>query len=198
MNTKKIAMLLLPVAAVALIAYSEKSTPATEAANTKVAESAKPPAVAPLLVASIQELMQHDIDPAANYLWSSVSTDSNADGLLVEHRPRTDEDWQAVRNQAIKLIEAANLLMMPGRKVLEDSERQESAELEGNLSAAEIQQLIDKAPASFAAFSRSLQLAGQGALSAIEARDADALFEAGGPIDTACEGCHRVYWYPES
>jgi redox-regulated HSP33 family molecular chaperone len=210
MIAKKIAMLLLPVAAFALIACSEKSTPVTEAANTEVSESTKSaaaepanteisestrPAVAPMLVATIQDLMKHEIDPAADYLWDSVSTVSTSVGV-VENRPRTDEDWQTARNQAVKLIEATNLLMMPGRKVMEEGGRLDYEEIEENLSAAEIQQLIDKDPAAFAAMSSGLQAAVQNALTAIEARDADALFEAGGPIDTACEACHRVYWYP--
>jgi hypothetical protein len=33
-------------------------------------------------------------------------------------------------------------------------------------------------------------------LKATEAKDANALFEAGDKLDTACENCHRQYWYP--
>jgi predicted small lipoprotein YifL len=196
MNTKNIAVLLFSLTVLAMTACGEKKPPGTKTAKEQASESTKSAAASPMLVASIHNLMKYEIDPAANFLWNSVSTDSNEDGL-VEHKPRTDEDWMIVRNQTIKLIEAANLLMMPGRKVVEDSEQLADAELQGNLSAAEIQNLIDKDPTSFAAFARSLQLATQDTVRAIEARNTDALFEAVGPIDTACEACHQVYWYPD-
>jgi len=41
-----------------------------------------------------------------------------------------------------------------------------------------------------------LQDAGSAALKAIEARDAEALSNAGETIDAACEHCHLKYWYP--
>ena len=34
------------------------------------------------------------------------------------------------------------------------------------------------------------------ALKAIEAKDAQGLWDAGGKIDMACENCHLKYWYP--
>ncbi len=196
MNTTKIALLILSVAVFALTACDKEAPSATKTATTDASDSAKSRAISPVLVASIQDLMKSEIDPAANYLWNSVSTLSTDEGL-VENQPRTDEDWQNVRMQAIKLIEAANLLMMPGRSVVEGDGRLDGEDIPGNLSAAEIQQLIDKDPASFAAFARGLQLATQGVLRAVDTKNADALFEAGGPIDTACEACHQVYWYPD-
>lgn len=33
-------------------------------------------------------------------------------------------------------------------------------------------------------------------LAAIDAKDADRLFQLGGEIDAACEACHVVFWYP--
>ncbi len=196
MNTKKIALLLLSVAIFTLTACGNESPPATKTAKADIPESTKPAAVSPMLVASIQDLMKSEVNPAADYLWNSVSSNSTDEGL-VENKPRTDEDWEKVRMQAIKLIEAANLLMMPGRAVVEGEGQLDGEEIPGNLSAAEIQKLIDKDPASFAVFARGLQSATQKTLSAVEAKNADALFEAGGPIDTACEACHRVYWYPD-
>ena len=34
------------------------------------------------------------------------------------------------------------------------------------------------------------------ALQAIDAKSANGLFDVGDRIDTACENCHRQYWYP--
>ena len=38
--------------------------------------------------------------------------------------------------------------------------------------------------------------AGLAALQAIDAKDADKLFEIGEEIERACEACHSQYWYP--
>jgi hypothetical protein len=34
------------------------------------------------------------------------------------------------------------------------------------------------------------------ALSAADAKDLKALGDAAGGLDTACENCHKIYWYP--
>ena len=67
----------------------------------------------------------------------------------------------------------------------------------GELSSAEIERRIAANPAAFAAFARGLEHAAQGALAALDAHDAQALMDAGGTIDEACEACHVTYWYPE-
>ena len=42
----------------------------------------------------------------------------------------------------------------------------------------------------------ALHAAGVAALQAIDARDADRLFDVGERIELACESCHSQYWYP--
>ena len=39
--------------------------------------------------------------------------------------------------------------------------------------------------------------AASASLAAIDKRDANALLEAGGDLDEACENCHKRFWYPE-
>ena len=56
------------------------------------------------------------IDPAADVLWDSVAYIATPKGIE-DRQPRTDDEWKTVRNSAITLIEAANLLSMPGRRV---------------------------------------------------------------------------------
>jgi hypothetical protein len=36
------------------------------------------------------------------------------------------------------------------------------------------------------------------ALAAIDAKDPLALLDAGEQIDTACENCHQVFWFPNA
>jgi len=63
-----------------------------------------------------QDLMQEIVDPSADVVWLSVTTVVNKDGI-VETAPVSDEEWNAVRRGAIALVEAANLLQIPGRHV---------------------------------------------------------------------------------
>jgi hypothetical protein len=148
-----------------------------------------------ILTATIQDIMTSIVDPCADYLWESVYIISSADGIE-QHQPRTDEEWMEVRNKAITLIESANLLAMDGRRVVDEGKHLEDEGLVGNLTAVEIQKLIDDDSASFVAFAHALNAAALQALNAIDKKDVDAFFEAGGVIDTACEGCHLKYWYP--
>jgi cytochrome c556 len=142
--------------------------------------------------ATLQELMETRIDPAADSLWDSVAFIASEKGEE-DRRPRTPAEWAAVRNEAEKLIEAATELEMPGRRV----STLLAAPGPGELSAADIQLRIDADFAAFAKRARVLQSAAQKALAAIDAKDADALMNAGGVIDAACEACHIVYWYPQ-
>ena len=143
------------------------------------------------LTATVRELMDGQIDPAADALWDSVAFIATEHGTE-DRRPRTAEEWQAVRMSAVALIEATNLLSMPGRRVA-GADQQPGP---GELSAAQIQQRIEANQRTFVQFARVLQAAGHQALTAIDARDAQGLMDAGGVIDEACESCHVTYWYP--
>ncbi len=142
-------------------------------------------------LATVQELMDTRIDPAADALWDSVAFIASAKGEE-DRRPRTPQQWAAVRRNATALIQGASDLELSGRRV----SAAETAPGPGELRAAEIQHLIEADPAAFAKRARALQVATRTALAAIDLEDADALMNAGGVIDAACEACHVVYWYP--
>jgi hypothetical protein len=147
------------------------------------------------LTAAIADLMEGLIDPSADALWDSVAYISSANGIE-DRQPRTAEEWQAVRLNAVNLIEAANLLSMPGRIVAHDMPNSPPQPGPGELSHAESQKLIDANHEGFVQFARVLQSAGSEALAAIDAKNAQALMDAGTTIDNACEACHVTYWYP--
>ena len=143
------------------------------------------------LSATIQDLMNGQIDPSADALWDSVAF-ITTEARTEDRQPRTDAQWKTVRTNAIMLIEATNLLSMAGRRVaITDS----PAGL-GELRPAEIQQRVDANHDGFVQFARVLQTAGLKALAAIDAKDPQGLMAAGGAIDEACEACHVAYWYP--
>lgn len=110
-------------------------------------------------------LMQAVIDPNADIVWESVKTIVTPKGTE-EFRPRTDEEWTAVRNAAIALTESGNLLMMVPRAK------------DGGEWMTRAQELITT---------------GEAAMHAAEAKNADRLFTIGGDIYDACSNCHRQY-----
>ena len=63
-------------------------------------------------VGSILEIMLGVVDPTADFIFESVSVVVTAAGSK-ETQPRTEEEWLAVRNNALILAEAGNLLKMP-------------------------------------------------------------------------------------
>jgi hypothetical protein len=149
------------------------------------------------LTASIQDIMSSEVDPAADFIWESVSTEVTAAGTQ-DNQPHTDQEWLALRHQAITLSEAANLLVMKGRVVAVAGRKLEDAHVPGISSAAEIEAAIAADRKTFIAHTQQLQDASLQALAAIEAKDPQALSVAGGAIDAACESCHLQYWYPNS
>jgi hypothetical protein len=135
------------------------------------------------------------VDPSADVLWDSVETIISAAGVE-EKRPSTDEEWLNVRRHAVQLIEATNLLLIPDRHVARPGEKAEDPKVE--LGPEEIETLINGDRRAWIDFAHGLHDAAVPALKAIDAKNADGLFDAGGKIDTACENCHLRYWYPPS
>src|SRR5438046_7379881 len=108
---------------------------------------AQAPAASPLRpTATIKDLMDSMVDPSADVLWESVATIVSAAGVE-ERQPRTDEEWKNVHRRAIELVEATNLLIMPGRHVAQAGVKSENPGIE--LGPEEIQKLIDDDRASF-------------------------------------------------
>jgi hypothetical protein len=160
--------------------------------------SSAPPSEAPFLpVATIQDLMLNQVDPSADLLWASVSTVITAAGTD-EKQPRTAAEWLTVRQYAVTLIEAGNLLLIPRRQVAERGKKTDDSDIPGIESPEHMQRAIDTNPAAFRKAALALRTAGVKVLTAIDARNPEALTEAGGDLDAACEACHLRYWYPHS
>jgi len=160
------------------------------AAACSDARDAEPELAAP---ATIKDIMDSMVEPSADFIFDSVAEIADENGIS-QKAPRTDEEWTEVRRRAVQLLEAPNLLTMPGRKVARPGERSENPEVE--LQPQQIQALVDRDPALFRTRARALQDAAQAALRGIDAQDPKALFDAAATLDKACESCHLQYWYP--
>jgi hypothetical protein len=141
---------------------------------------------------SIRDLMDGMVDPAADTIWNSVSTTITKKGKE-EKAPHTDEEWGTVRHSAIALLEASNLLQIPGRHVAMPGQRNEQGI---ELQPEQIETLINRDRQTWITLAHGLHDAATQALHAAEAKDSAKVLESGDAIDNACEHCHQTYWYP--
>ena len=116
-------------------------------------------------VADMKLLMNAVFDANADIVWAQGGTIVTKDG---EQKvvPKTDEEWTRVRNAAVTVAEAGNLLMLEGRAVDRDDWMAKSRDF------------IDKANET---------------VKAAEAKDIEGLFTAGGDMYLACTACHSKY-----
>ena len=112
----------------------------------------------------VVQTMEWILEPAAEIIWDSAGTIITAQGSE-ELAPTTDEGWQEVVQAAALVAEAGNLLMIPGRNAGPD----------------------------WQGYAQDLVEAGAVAVSAAQAHDSDALFDAGGQIYQVCLACHSQY-----
>ncbi|XOV81968.1 MAG: hypothetical protein ACFHXK_13995 [bacterium] len=112
----------------------------------------------------VLDFMNWHLEPVADVLWDSAGFIVTEEGE-VDLQPTTQEGWDAVRNAATVVAESGNLLMMPG--YASDSDWME--------------------------YSQALISAGLKAREAAEAKDADALFQAGAHLYSVCLACHNRY-----
>ena len=118
-------------------------------------------------VATLEEVMHGMVIPNAQVVWANSGTIYTAKGVE-ERKPKSADEWLAVEASATTLTEAGNLLMMEGR-------------------AKDTGRWMDRA--------RALREAGDAVHKAAQAKDVDALFEKGGVLFEACQGCHFDYRY---
>jgi hypothetical protein len=144
---------------------------------------------------STKELMENIIDPIADYVFDAVGTDVSEKGV-VDTKPTTDDDWAKVRQGAVTLAEGTNLLKMP-RPVAPPGDKNNSAGPNApELSPEQIQAKIEQDRALWNKHADELRDEALRILKIVQARDADALFDAGSRLDRVCENCHLEYWYP--
>jgi len=122
-----------------------------------------PPPFKPL--ADNKLLMQSVVDPSADLIWDAVKIIETSEGTQ-DIRPKTDAEWTAVRNAAVAVAESGNLLMMVPRAK------------DGGEWMQRAQEMIT---------------AGEAAMQAANAKNAEKLFTVGGDLYDSCSNCHRKY-----
>ncbi len=171
-----------------LISCSQPPEPPTKPAEQSSATQAYKPS------STFQEVMDSVVDASADFLWQSFKTVNDAKGTH-EFLPRTDEEWHEVRRRAITLVESANLMAIPGRKVAHGDKTLETGD---PLDVAHIQNRLDTDHEKLVGFADALRDISLQIVAAADKKDVDAMMQLGGTLDEVCEACHVKFWYPES
>jgi hypothetical protein len=113
-------------------------------------------------VGNLAEVMEATVAPASTVIFDAVVYNNG----VLEHAPRTNEEWEAVEHGAIALAESANLLLLPGRPM----DNGDWVKMTHALSDAAVR-----------------------AQKAALAKSVDQLLDAGGAIYDSCTACHAKY-----
>jgi len=117
-------------------------------------------------VATVRQLMDSTVHHSAEVIFEAVGTIITLEGVE-EIAPRNEEEWAEVRRGAVTLAEAGNLLLIGDRPKDRDT---------------------------WFTHARGLTDAALGAVSAVDAKDPERLFDAGGKVYEVCQRCHEHYW----
>ena len=177
----------------ALAAQCGSSSPAPAPAPSKRAPPPLESTLTPTL--TVKELMEHIIDPMADWVFDAAVIDVTVKGV-VETKPLNDEDWLKVERGGMMLAESMNLLKMPRRIGPPSDEGKPHKGAEPELSPEQIQAKIEQDPARWNKYADDLRDAALNSVKVARARDAEGLLNVGSEIDKACENCHLEYWYP--
>ena len=146
-------------------------------------------------VVSVKELMRDMLDPIADNIFNAVGTIITEKGT-VDIAPRTDEDWDKIRIGAVTLAEGAYLLKVPRPFAPPGDENNSAGPDRVELSPAQITAKVEKDPVEWNARIEALRNVALEVIEIVKKKDTEALWGAGEDLDTACEACHRSYWYP--
>jgi hypothetical protein len=147
-------------------------------------------------IVSVKELMHDLIDPLADNIFDAVSTVTTPKGMQ-EKVPKTDDDWDKLRIGAVTLVEGANLLRI-ARPFAPSGAKDDSGGPDATeLSTAEITAKRQADPVEWNARVEALRNVGLEVLDIIKRKDTKELWDASDNLDTACENCHKTFWYPK-
>ena len=182
----------LPALAVTVLLLAQcTSQPAPAPPPTPVS-----PPLTPVL--SVRELMQHIIDPTADWVFDAAVVDVTATGVKTTV-PQSDDEWLHVERGLLLLAEASNLLKMP-RAVAPPgagaSTPIKPGEPTPELSPAEIEAKVSANRNLWNTHADELRTVALASLKVVQSRSVEGLFQIGSDIDRACEHCHLEFWYP--
>jgi hypothetical protein len=177
-------LVLTAVAATFLVGASVRAQAPAAASPGKAARGATAgrgaaSSTAPKVVANMLQLMRGIPYPASNVIFAAqddLGKQPKVSDPSVSPNPLTSTygGWMAVENAGMALVEAANLIAMPGRMC-------------SNGRPAPVQR------ADWIQFTPKLRDAGTAAYKAAQAKSTDQIVDVAGTVSDACAACHDVY-----
>ena len=136
-------------------------------AGARAARDSAPVEETPVItpVATVAQIMNGIVQPNALAVYNAVGTFISAAGTK-EVAPQNDDEWAAVGASAAALVESGNLLLVGNR-------------------------LVDSG--DWVTMTRAFMDAAQVALKAADAKDKDAVLNAGSDLNETCDTCHAKY-----
>jgi hypothetical protein len=116
-------------------------------------------------VVETKDLMEFVMERQADIVWGATGAIITAEGVE-ERKPKTEDDWIAVKAAAINLTETGNLLMIAPRA--QDGDR-----------------WMDSA--------QKMMVQGQRMIAAIDRKDTKEMFDVGSDLYDTCTNCHMHY-----
>jgi hypothetical protein len=142
---------------------------------------------------TISDIMASIVMPAANVLWEAVLPDTDANGKEILKGPDSEEGWLRVREAAVSMAAATNLLMVPGLTAKDPALETPP----GELNPEAIGQLIRDKSADWYAWNQLMHNTAMQLVTAIDAQDTQAIWDMTATLDGPCTSCHTQFWYPD-
>lgn len=179
MNKKILSVPVMAALAVVISACAHDSSKVEEVSET------------PTVYYAMTDIFQPEFQGVADTAFYAYNDDGDLDGSLL-----TEEQWasmtasaKALKDTALQFTEEANIrVALPGEELFNEGK--------GFIAVEDVQALIDENPDGFKAMMAYLAQEADGALTALETRDAAALSESSDKLYAACKSCHTVFWYP--
>jgi hypothetical protein len=160
------------------VGLSQTQTPARNAAPVPTKGRAAAPATQ--VYANLGQLMKGILFPSSNVIFAAQNENPNDVPPAKDPSTATNPlassygKWQAVENSGLAIAEAANLLMIPGRKCANGLD-------------------VPLRNADWAGFVQGLRDAGMKAYKAAQSKNQDNILDAADAMATACANCHDKY-----
>jgi hypothetical protein len=142
---------------------------------------------------SIGEIMQAMVMPTGDTIWGAVTPglkENEFDG------PKTTEDWAKLRHQAVILGEAANLILMNGRRAQAPSTDSNQPVDPNALAPEKIEALIKQENIQWTSLAHAMHDSAMAVVKAVDAKSAQGVFDAGNTLSETCGNCHKQFWLP--
>jgi hypothetical protein len=177
-----VAILGIAIGNAAVAQSKAPSTPPGSSAQKSPATQKKAAATVPAtrVAANLGQLMKGILYPSSNVIFAAQNQNPNDVKPAADPSTATDPlassygKWEAVENSALALSEAANLLMIPGRKCANGRD-------------------VPLKNADWPMLVQGLREAGLTVYKAAQTKNQDKIIDAAEVMTTACANCHDKY-----